>query len=207
MLKHLRPCLVAMMGVMILVAGARAQSPGQIFKSPVKNFTIPVPDFPFGTKVVKQSNKSGGGLVLFWGKDGESQRIDYFKIHDDSPVPTDSTERHAYFHMLLSALLQEHTAKTLAERNEVLDGVMMLNALVVFTGESQVSVSHNGGPAERLDSTRGISVFARGGYVFILQVDVGAPIFNDGGGIPTIEQLGQRSDEYLPKFYRSITFL
>ena len=85
MLKHLRPCLVAMMGLMILVAGARAQSPGQIFKSPVKNFTIPVPDFPFGTKVVKQSDKSGGGLVLFWGKGGESQRINTSRFTTIAP--------------------------------------------------------------------------------------------------------------------------
>ena len=207
MLKYLRARVVATIGFMVLVAGARAQSAGQVFKSPLKNFTVLVPDFVFGTKVVKQSDKNGGGLVLFWGKDGEWQRIDYFKIPEHSPVPADSTERYAYFHKLLDALLHDHDARILTERGETLDGIMMLNALIVFTAESHLSVSHNGQPAKRLDSTRGILVFARETFIYILQDEVGAPIFNQGDEVPTTEQLGRRSDEYLPKFYRSITFL
>src|SRR5437773_12123923 len=45
---------------------AAGQKPGELYVSPLKNFSIAVPKFAFGTRVQKSNNRDGG-LVAFIG--------------------------------------------------------------------------------------------------------------------------------------------
>src|SRR2546427_9594761 len=45
---------------------AAGQKPGELYVSPLKNFSIAVPKFAFGTRVQKSNNRDGG-LVVFIG--------------------------------------------------------------------------------------------------------------------------------------------
>src|SRR3989442_13669969 len=45
---------------------AAGQKPGQLYVSPLKNFSVAVPNFAFGTRVQKSNNRDGG-LVVFIG--------------------------------------------------------------------------------------------------------------------------------------------
>src|SRR3989442_5802821 len=42
------------------------QKPGELYVSPLKNFSVAVPKFAFGTRVQKSNNRDGG-LVVFIG--------------------------------------------------------------------------------------------------------------------------------------------
>src|SRR5439155_26163050 len=55
---------------------AAGQKPGELYVSPLKNFSIAVPKFAFGTRVQKSNNRDGG-LVVFIGGFGDPERIDY----------------------------------------------------------------------------------------------------------------------------------
>lgn len=50
--------------------------PGDIYSSPLKNFRVTVPDYPFGTKV-KKSNSKIQGFVTFTSGAGDMDRIGY----------------------------------------------------------------------------------------------------------------------------------
>jgi hypothetical protein len=199
--RSLQLCAVVV-GLTLVAGVVHAQRPGQTFKSPLNDFTVEVPDFPLGTKVQKYHTKDDG-LVAFSGGAGNFQRIDYFRIPADRPVPTDSAGRHAYYQKLLDALLQEHPNRILAERDDAFDGVMMLHALVALPAGG---LMYDAGRGTRVDSIRGMLVFARGGFAYVLQDEVGAPVFNQPGEVPTTEELARRAESSLPKLYRSITF-
>src|SRR5690349_15087930 len=123
-------------GLTLAVSLAHAGQPGQVYKvyeSPQKNFSGQQPDFELGTRGEKAHDKTGG-VIAFYGGDGEFQRIDWFGIPADSPVPADSTEQHAYYHRLLAAFLQTHPNTILSERDQVIDGIPMFSALVSMPG-------------------------------------------------------------------------
>ncbi len=70
---------------LILMSGAVfGQKSGKTYNSPLHNFSITVPDFPFGTKVYK-SNDNIRGWVAFSGGAGDMARIGYQRL--DIPIP------------------------------------------------------------------------------------------------------------------------
>src|SRR5205809_6778570 len=58
---------------------AAGQKPGELYVSPLKNFSIAVPKFAFGTRVQKSNNRDGG-LVVFIGGFGDRGRVDYARL-------------------------------------------------------------------------------------------------------------------------------
>src|SRR5438093_8638045 len=58
---------------------AAGQKPGELYVSPLKNFSIAVPKFAFGTRVQKSNNRDGG-LVVFIGGLGDLERVDYARL-------------------------------------------------------------------------------------------------------------------------------
>src|SRR2546422_5144303 len=49
---------------------AAGQKPGELYVSPLKNFSIAVPKFAFGTRVQKSNNRDGGLVVFIGGVGG-----------------------------------------------------------------------------------------------------------------------------------------
>src|SRR2546422_2879103 len=58
---------------------AAGQKPGELYVSPLKNFSIAVPKFAFGTRVQKSNNRDGG-LVVFIGGVGGPGGGDYLRL-------------------------------------------------------------------------------------------------------------------------------
>src|SRR2546426_7516995 len=55
------------------------QKPGELYVSPLKNFSVAVPKFAFGTRVQKSNNRDGG-LVVFIGGVGGPGGVDYARL-------------------------------------------------------------------------------------------------------------------------------
>src|SRR3989449_11209111 len=71
---------------------AAGQKPGELYVSPLKNFSIAVPKFAFGTRVQKSNNRDGG-LVVFIGGVGDLGRGGFARLTgggvggQESPAP------------------------------------------------------------------------------------------------------------------------
>src|SRR3989442_15779893 len=72
--SHLSRWLWIGVAAQLAPSSSQGQKPGQPYVSPLKNFSITVPNYAFGTKVQK-SNKGDGGFVVFiggvWGLGGD----------------------------------------------------------------------------------------------------------------------------------------
>src|SRR5256885_15831463 len=64
--SHLSRWLWIGVAAQLAPSSSQGQKPGQPYVSPLKNFSITVPNYAFGTKVQK-SNKGDGGFVVFIG--------------------------------------------------------------------------------------------------------------------------------------------
>jgi hypothetical protein len=205
---------LAMALILGLGAPARAQKPGQTFKSPLKNFTVVVPSLGLGPRVEKQNSKNDG-RVGFYSDLGDLLRIDYGRLPADVTVPTDSTALHAFHRQPVDALVQASQGVLISERDVVVDGAPMLLAIVAIPGGSPVEVTtqdDQGKPvSKRMDSERGLLVFARGGFVYVLQAELTASVLDIGKAKdkppPTLEEKSATAERMLPEFYRTITFL
>jgi hypothetical protein len=180
-----------------------AQRPGKSFESPLKNFTVLVPQFPFGTKVKKQNDKNGG-TVSFSGDLGHARRIDYSRLPPDTPVPTDSTEQQASYGRVLKILLESNPSSLIVEKPYLLDKIPMLFAIVSFPEGSHLA---NAGTGKRMDSVRGLLFFVRGAFLYVLHAELSSGVFSQPGeGQLAPEELTRRAELFLPELYRSITF-
>src|SRR5437867_4020597 len=61
------------------------QDPGEKYTSPLRNFSITVPDYPMGTKV-EESNDKIHGFVSFKGGAGDAARIGYQRVDPPASV-------------------------------------------------------------------------------------------------------------------------
>ena len=199
-------CLCAVVIGLVLGSGSTplyAQKPGKPFKSPLKNFTVMVPEFPFGTRVQKQNDKDEG-TVSFLGGAGHALRIDYARLPTGTTFPTDSTELRAYQHKVLERLLLANPSSVLSERTYTLDDAPMLLALVSFPAQSHLQDASSG---KRMDSVRAVLIFARGDFVYTLHAELAANVFSRKDAAPlSVEELSRRAERLIPDFYRSIKF-
>jgi hypothetical protein len=205
MRPHARHHAVIVLGVALGLAGlpAHAQKPGRPFKSPLKNFTVIVPDFPFGTKVEKQ-NTEDGGTVSFLGPAGHLSRIDYQRLPVGAVVPADSVELFQLHRQALAALLQANPCSLVADGAHTIDGAATLSAVVAFPAGSHLRDAASG---RRMDSVRGVLAFARGGFVYLLHVELAANVFNrPNAPPPAVEELRRRAQQFLTGLYRAMTF-
>src|SRR5437867_6169546 len=71
---------------------AAGQKPGELYVSPLKNFSIAVPKFAFGTRVQKSNNRDGG-LVVFIGGLGDLETSVYGRLSGGGVAGPDSAAR------------------------------------------------------------------------------------------------------------------
>ena len=212
MLPRLRRFVVVAIS-MVLGLGAApvsAQKPGKPFTSPLKNFTVLVPDFGSvglgtrGTRIQKQNDKDGG-TVSFMNDAGRLLRIDYKRLPTGTTLPADSTDLQAFYRKALEdQVLRTSPSSALSERAYTLDGAPMRLAVVSFPAGSRLLDAVTG---KRMDSVRALLIFARGGFLYTLHAELVADIFDPPGKTPvTVEELNRRAENWLPNFYRSMTF-
>src|SRR2546427_13268568 len=82
--SHLSRWLWIGVAAQLAPSSSQGQKPGQPYVSPLKNFSITVPNYAFGTKVQK-SNKGDGGFVVFIGGFWGLERIGYLRVGSAAP--------------------------------------------------------------------------------------------------------------------------
>src|SRR5438445_341037 len=177
---------------------AAGQKPGQLYVSPLKNFSVAVPNFAFGTRVQKSNNRDGG-LVVFIGGFGGLERIDYARRTGGALAGQDSAARLAAYGNALSGVAQANRAEVLDREPLSVGGEAALYALVRFPEASQAI---EGGTGKRMDSFRGLLLLARGEFLYTLAVEVGG-IF---GASLTREQQVESGERAVQRFFGEITF-
>lgn len=213
MLSRFKYLVVVVTSLVIGLGGtlAYAEKPGKLFKSPLKNFSVVVPDFGSlgfgtdGTKVQKQNNKDIG-TVSFMNDAGRLLRIDYTRLPTGTVLPTESVELQAYHHKALEdQILGANSSSLLSEQAYVLDDAPMLLALVSFPAGSTL---HDQVTGQRRDSVRAVLIFARGGFLYFLHAELVADIFDPPGKtpLPNTEELYRRANNWIPRLYRDMTF-
>lgn len=179
-------------------SAVHAQKPGQPFVSPLKNFTVPVPDFAFGTRVQKSNNRDGG-LVAFISGFGDLQRIDYVRLAAGTLAAQDSTARLGAYERALDGVVRANRGEVLTREPLSVAGDPMFYALVRFPEASQVVVGATG---KRQDSFRGMLVLARGEFLYTLSVEAGSVL--DQGA--TLEKKVAAGREAVQHLLGTITF-
>jgi hypothetical protein len=210
-----------LVSVSLLTTGLRAdesqkKKAGKTFRSPLKNFSVPVPDLCLGTKTKKDNDKHGG-TVAFYSEVGQLLRIDYIRL--DSPSMTilreaDSASRCDFYKNQLSERLLKPSAATVqAEEVITADSSIMLLTLAFFPKGAVIerAVFSNGHMTrEPDDSVRGLLVFVHGEFLYILHNEVGTDFESLWPGcaksLNSMEERLQAAKVTLQEFYRTITF-
>src|SRR3989454_755895 len=174
------------------------QKPGELYVSPLKNFSVAVPKFAFGTRVQKSNNRDGG-LVVFIGGFGDLERIDYARLAPGAFAGQDSAARLAAYGNALSGVAQANRAEVLDREPLSVAGEPALYALVRFPEASQAI---KGGTGKRMDSFRGLLLLARGEFFYTLAVEVGG-IFGES---LTREQQVESGEQAVQRVFGEITF-
>ncbi len=193
MWSHCRSCVTLLAPVALLLPHELSglQKPGKPYASPLKNFSLIIPELPFGTTVQKTNSKDMG-MVSCLGAAGDVRRIDYQRLPPGVSPPSDSTAQRSLGQGVLQSILAANPGSILSEEPLQVDGQDAWFALVTLAKASR-SVGATG---QRLDATRGLLVFVRNGFVYVLHVERGAPWQLDA---PLAKDL-------LASFYRQITF-
>jgi len=190
--------------VALQAAPSLAQRPGKPFQSPLKNFTVTVPESPFGTTVTKRNSKDEGTVSFILGT-GDASRIDYMRLPRGGPLLTGDEQQAGYERMLKGLAESNPGSAIVVQKPYMLDDISMLFAIVSFPGGSHLMEQAT---RKHFDSTRGLLFFVRSGFVYVLHDELVASVF-DLGKEPKLvssEELTTRAERSLPELYRSITF-
>jgi hypothetical protein len=180
---------------------AWSQRPGQTFQSPLKQFSVVVPDLPFGTRVEKRNTKDEG-TVAFLGAFGHAERVDYMRMPVDSP-PLDGAAQQDAFARVIGGLAESKGGEVVADQPYELDGIPMRLAVLSLPGGSHLADQKTGG---RLDSVLGVLVFVRSEFLYSLQYELVPPVANAGRERLRVEELNRRAELFLPQMFHAISF-
>lgn len=160
------------------VAAAHAKDKVKSFKSPLKNFEVAPPQYCLGTHTQLERDDEAGS-VSFTSDLGELNRIDYFRVQGELAATLagpDSVARNGFFQQAIDNMLAENGAAVLSESPMEVGGVDAHFTVARFPRAAAVEsmVWKDGKQVqERADSIRGLLVFFRGGYLYILHCEVG----------------------------------
>src|SRR2546426_8506016 len=90
--SHLSRWLWIGVAAQLAPSSSQGQKPGQPYVSPLKNFSITVPNYAFGTKVQK-SNKGDGGFVVFIGGFRGLGGIEHVRVEAAALAPHETATR------------------------------------------------------------------------------------------------------------------
>ena len=222
--------LVTILLPLIVTAGARpggvfAQDAkdtkaGKIYESPLNDFEIAAPKFCLGTKI-QQRHDETGGMIAFLSDVGQLDRIDFERL--DPSVATSLgvadpvMKQTVYAEHLRSTLLQSNEASLLATEPLTIGEMQGMFAVAEFpAGGVLEAVTFREGKmvSERMDSVRGLMVFARGDIIYVLHHEVGVDfdsiwdcgLIGQGGPQLTDEERDLAAKEGIEQLYGMIRF-
>lgn len=222
--------LVTILLPLIVTAGARpgvlfAQDTkdtkaGKVYESPLNDFEIAAPEFCLGTKVQRQHDENGG-MIAFLSDVGQLDRVDFERL--DPGVTTSLADADAamkqtvYAEHLRSTLLQPNDASLLATEPLTIGQTEGMFAIAEFPGGGVLeAVTFREGKmvSERMDSVRGLWVFARGDIIYVLHHEVGVDfdaiwdcgLSGQGGPQLTPEERDLAAREGIERLYGMIRF-
>jgi hypothetical protein len=172
-------CLLAcLLGATTLVAGGtKGKVKKHVYYSPENNFNVPVPS-GLGTKVDDGYDKSGVGAVSFHDDFGGQQGIHYMRIppdvlpkFDETALPADMLS-HWLNNVAMVTWFRPVSAdsRVLHETAAPFENMEVLLAEVEIPSGSSMVVTDKSG-TRRADSTRGLVIFRRGKYVYMLTTE------------------------------------
>ena len=144
---------------------------GEVYDSPLGNFSVPVPVSPEeGGKVQSQE-----GLVGFSDDFGILIRIDYYHIPEEQVEEIESAGQEKYFQSILldkyipQAIVANLPTATVEYTQYVADAMSgAYFAVVNMPGGSTISKQENNGHAKRFDAYRGMLAFMEGDFIYIV---------------------------------------
>jgi hypothetical protein len=170
-------CLVAcLLGAAVVAGGTKGKVKNHVYYSPENNFNVPVGRGMFGAMKIDDSyDKSGVGAVSFHDDFGSNTGIHYMRIPPEALAKFDAA---AHPDQLLSDWLNNAAmpgwfrhaspdSKVLHETAANFENMEVLLAEVEIPGGSAMVVMDKGGN-RRLDSRRGLIIFRRGKYIYML---------------------------------------
>jgi len=199
---------------------AKGIKPGKTYTSPLKDFEVTAPKLCLGTKIQQEHDKTGG-TVAFVSDVGQIDRIDYERLNADAATTiaqADSAVKLAlYVEHLNSTVLQPNKATLLVKEPFTFEQTETLFAVAEFPGGSalaEATWSEGEMTLERKDSVRGLMVFTRGEFIYVLHHEVGIDfdaiwscgLSGQGGPQLTPEERDQVAKDGLQKFYAMIAF-
>jgi hypothetical protein len=191
--------------VALTVIDAAAEKEGRTFKSPLDNFTVPVPALGMFTSDVKvqKRNTKDQGSVSFIGDTGRLRRIDYRRIPADVIVLTVDAQQAAFLRMLQALVAANAQSVVVAQKPYEIEGVPVLLAVVTIPGASMLM---DAATKKRLDSTRGVLYFVRNRFSYELHAELADGTIVNSRKLPSADELTKHAEQVLSEFYQTIAF-
>jgi hypothetical protein len=199
----------------LLAAGTKGKVKKGVYYSPEKNFTVPVPS-GMGTRISDGYSKEGVGAVSFHDDFGSQSGIHYMRIPPDVQAKFDQAAHpadllsHWLNNIALPAWFTSNfpTSRILHEAVVSFENMEVILAEVEIPGGSFMTVMDKDG-TRRLDSLRGLIIFRRGPYIYMLTTE--RTNILDIGQAKTEKKAEPKEDwtkfaAGMAAFYRSISF-
>ncbi|PHJ61058.1 hypothetical protein VF14_23820 [Nostoc linckia z18] len=178
----------------------------QTYKSPLGNFTVPVPvDIENGGRIQSQE-----GVVGFSDDMGTLLRIDYYPFPVEQLEELESLGQQKYLHSILVdkyvpqailANVPDATVEYTKYLEDTLSGAYYV--LVDMPKGSTISKQENNGTAVRLDAYRGLLTFINGQFLYIVSSQHS---FLNGETPDSIEEEAEYIKENILEFVETIEF-
>ncbi|MBD2610190.1 MAG: hypothetical protein RMY62_021275 [Nostoc sp. ZfuVER08] len=178
----------------------------QTYKSPLGNFTVPVPvEIENGGRIQSQE-----GVVGFSDDMGTLLRIDYYPFPVEQLEELESLGQEKYLHSILVdkyvpqailANVPDATVEYTKYLEDTLSGAYYV--LVDMPKGSTISKQENNGTAVRLDAYRGLLTFIKGQFLYIVSSQHS---FLNGETPDSIEEEAEYIKENILEFVETIEF-
>lgn len=187
----------------------QAQPPGQSYLSPLDNFSLPIP-IGVGQRVLDE-NDNNGGKVAFHDDFGNYKSIFYLRLSPRSLELQNDPETHR---VNLERFFNEYAMRWFFKPESL--NVSVLHSEHTRIGEDSAyfvivnlpkgSTLYDAKARKRCDTKRGMLVFTKGLYIYMLGSGESPSVPELGGLEPSLEMLVEREKSRLNSFASTITF-
>jgi hypothetical protein len=173
-------------------AGMRGPGSNAVYTSPHNNFTVPVPEMPFGARIDERKRDDGGTVMFYDDFSGSLQRIDYQRVAPDAtpmlaqPATTDTLLHRLVHNGMLPAMKTQFPGAEMIHDRFVNAGSERAYFCVITLPGGSSAVDMNTG--ERMTSTRSFLYFASNGFMYELSAQ-------QGGILDALSKKGEEEGE------------
>ena len=183
-------------------------TPGGKYQSPLNNFSITLPNW-VGLKIQDQ-NDNEGGRVSFLDDFGNLWAVTYLRMPTDSSSVFGDPDRHdrAYRGFVsdyaMPVLFRKSVPDSSVVKDEFIDarGIRVYFVVVNIPGASNILDPKKN---QRLDSIRGLMVFDKNGFIYMLETEMNSVFSPTYASSLTAKQV-ERAQATLVRIKESMTF-